>query len=723
MHPAPTRSPEPPSSASYATAAAGAALLVLVVMAGWPDGELESQTNWFVGAAMHDGSGSAGGQSNALAIHGLARDLTFTPPARFVEFPNGTATLTGLARRAADPSVAFAVRVTFSGKVVPSGPTHPPVGSPKLELVPSAYVGQSGPVDPATWRYYTEFEGTLEGRNAMAGAILAVTRSGPAFQIGVGASGKNTRLGASGSIDVTTVAPPDASALPPSLAGEFSFDLSDRCSLSATDGAPAALFPVLAGHALSLPGISQGLVFSAPGRVLERADGTVSLTGIVAHEKNPKKGFYVDIEFSGRVDPGHPQHPPTDDPTLELAPDAYVWNGGSVDPATWTYFTTISGKLTGFGAWKGAKVGLERRGPPVQLGYGANGTNTGYGIGTWVTAKVSKKPAGVGWPKKVDGDLDADLRDDRSTCAGDPSPTKLAKDPMHVSMILPGFAEDLVQLVPARLVERPDGSARFEAILARIADSNRVFFLELELGERIDPGDAGHPPDGSPWTGLKKKAHQKKSGPAHPSFWSYFGALEGRLSGLGAWQGISIKLIHHGDSPQVGFGASGESKGFGAAVPFAWIQSQPGGEPAGSFAALGELRFRLDEDCDAVGVTLPVAFGPDCAPPSGVAPELALLGAPGVSPVRLEVRNGAPNGDLLLHIGTGRGATPLPSGCLLSVDSVFLVMGPFPLDPSGTFAIDVPRAGYMAPGTLALQGFVQAGDTFAATRGVEFTVP
>ncbi len=69
----------------------------------------------------------------------------------------------------------------------------PPVGSPKLELLPTAYGGLGG-VLPGEWQYFQEATLFLTSPSG----IQEYTRFGPAFQLGEGANGKNSLLGLSG---------------------------------------------------------------------------------------------------------------------------------------------------------------------------------------------------------------------------------------------------------------------------------------------------------------------------------------------------------------------------------------------------------------------------------------------------------------------------------------------------------------------------------------------
>ena len=81
----------------------------------------------------------------------------FVVPANF-EVDGVNATLSGVATSATNPLDGFVVDVTFNNLV-----TVAPYGSPKLELMSTAYAVNGGPVDPSTWAYYTNWSGTLTG--------------------------------------------------------------------------------------------------------------------------------------------------------------------------------------------------------------------------------------------------------------------------------------------------------------------------------------------------------------------------------------------------------------------------------------------------------------------------------------------------------------------------------------------------------------------------------
>jgi hypothetical protein len=161
---------------------------------------------------------------HAFYMPGIGTDFIFTPtPGTFTALADGTATLQGTLRSVSNPNNAFTVAVQLGGYSA-----TPPADSPKIELSANAYVQNGGPIDPSTWYYYTTFTGTLTGIGNYAGAVIDMTRFGPAFQVGVGANGKNTHFGASGWFNVIVVSQPAAGGtLTPTDRGDIDIDLGD----------------------------------------------------------------------------------------------------------------------------------------------------------------------------------------------------------------------------------------------------------------------------------------------------------------------------------------------------------------------------------------------------------------------------------------------------------------------------------------------------------------
>ncbi len=118
----------------------------------------------------------------------------FIPTGSFVEnYGAGTASLTGTALKDGN---GFIINAQFSGyapNAIPDSTADAPAGSPKVEEDGS---------DKGNWWYYTSTSGTLTGVGSFAGTNYVIERAGPAFQVGYGASGKNSDFGASGWLEI-----------------------------------------------------------------------------------------------------------------------------------------------------------------------------------------------------------------------------------------------------------------------------------------------------------------------------------------------------------------------------------------------------------------------------------------------------------------------------------------------------------------------------------------
>ncbi len=180
--------------------------------------------------APNDAYGQYAG-NHAMVLGGVL--YTFDPPGVFHEDEDaGTATLTGHLVKNSDPSAGFDVSVSFSGSTDVA-----PAGSPKLELISAAYVWNGGPVDPDTWHYYPVWGGTLTGTGSHAGAVVDITRTGPSYQVGFGANGKNAGFGSSGWIAGTVISQPSSGpSISTSGTSDFNLDHESICAEEICDG-------------------------------------------------------------------------------------------------------------------------------------------------------------------------------------------------------------------------------------------------------------------------------------------------------------------------------------------------------------------------------------------------------------------------------------------------------------------------------------------------------
>ncbi len=134
----------------------------------------------------------------------------------FVENGGGTALFTGSFVNNDDSNLSFNFNVIFGGKTF-----APPAGSPKESGGPC-----SQDVDNSDWYYYTTTNGTLLGTGDLAGAVVNITRHGPAFQLGTGANENNMSVfGASGWLDCEVVSNPTTGPAFNANAGHCDFNI------------------------------------------------------------------------------------------------------------------------------------------------------------------------------------------------------------------------------------------------------------------------------------------------------------------------------------------------------------------------------------------------------------------------------------------------------------------------------------------------------------------
>jgi hypothetical protein len=361
-------------------------------------------------ADAQQGLGSNGG--HVLYLPGIGLDFVFAAGGEFIELPGGTARLIGVVRRVSASDEAFEVDVVFGGRLDPTDDAYPPPMSPKQELASSAYA-PIGPVDPSSWHYYETMDGTLTGIDSFLGAELTLTRRGPAFQVGLGANGKNTNQGGSGWLDALVLQQPNQGTLGgSSFVGDFNIDLDDDCPQcpDTAVGDPQLGVSATGDTPFWLPGIGTDFAFEAGAEWVERANGTATLTGVIARSSNPNQRLEVQLDLSDRVNPGGFGFVPTGSPKKELPSGVYIENGGIVDTDTWHYYLTLDGTLTGLGDFAGALLTMTRRGPALQVGLGANGRNLNTGASGWLDVQTLLQPAqGPSLPLGSDGDVNVDL--------------------------------------------------------------------------------------------------------------------------------------------------------------------------------------------------------------------------------------------------------------------------------------------------------------------------
>ncbi|MEM1178476.1 MAG: SdrD B-like domain-containing protein [Acidobacteriota bacterium] len=528
---------------------------------------------------------------HALWLPGIAKDLVFLDAGQFVEFSDGTATITGTAYRASDFSKGFEVEVQLSGRT-----DDAPGGSPKQELHWSAYA-PDGPIDPDTWYYYTDFSATLSGVGDWEGAVLDVTPRGPAWQMGVGANNKNLDFGASAWLYYTVVQQP-TTGVTLEATGQGDFNLSLVCpqvagtDCTSEDTRPNAAPSDSHGHALWMPGISKNLLFTSNGTWTTLDNGMATLTGRVMVEDDPTKMFDIEVLTFGRT-----ETPPAGSPKLELSSDQY-FPTGPVDPSTWHFYTNWRGTLTGLGEWAGATVELTPRGPAWQVGDGAGNKSTVNGMSAWLSYEVTQQPTtGSTLQATGDGDFNLSLECppdlEGSFCVTEAWGDQFSGSGNH-AIAMPGIAKDLLFFDGANgsFDEYADGTARLTARVHHKDDTEKIFNVTVELSGRTDD-----PPPGSPKKQLPSSAYAP-NGPADPATWYYYTDFSATLTGEGAWDGAVVTITPRGPTWQVGVGASNKNAEYGASAWFNYtVVEQPSTGESLQSSGTGDFNISLPGDC------------------------------------------------------------------------------------------------------------------------------
>jgi hypothetical protein len=111
-------------------------------------------------------------------------------------------------------------------------------------------------------------------------------------------------------------------------------------------------------HTLWMPGIGKDLINDfGDVQLVEFTDGTAVLAGSVYRASAPDEEFDVFIRLTGRQ--------------------------GDVDPAEWYHYQQLSGQVRRFSGGQPLSLYLQRRGGPLQIGYGANQKTGAYGAAAW----------------------------------------------------------------------------------------------------------------------------------------------------------------------------------------------------------------------------------------------------------------------------------------------------------------------------------------------------
>ncbi len=520
----------------------------------------------------------------------LGVDFIFDPKASWTENSDGTARLLGQAIDRNDPAKTFDIDIIFSGRTDAVG-----AGSPKKELLPNAYVDGGGPIDPATWHYYTSLSGTLTGGGDFDGAVITVVRTGPAFQVGYGANNKNANNGASGWLECNILSQPTSGA-PIAEVEQCDINIDIDVEYCPVQAVPDANSLFSGGHSIWLPGIAVDFDFEIDdAEFVEYADcpgpttaACAQLTGTVRSHGDPDLAFLVDVQFDG-----HTQVAPPGSPKKQLVPGAYSENGGTIDTAKWRYYTGMTGTLTGIDMLEGAVLELHPSGPAFQIGLGASGKNLDYGASSWFGWTVLSQPTFYSnLSNGGNGDFNLNLRTDCPAlgyCLSEAMRDHLNLNGDH-AVAMPGIARDLLFDGEASWFEYPDGTAGFDAVVYDKNDVNRKFAISVVLGDRTYLAPAG-----SPKKQLPSSAYLP-NGPANTDNWWYYPTWSATFVGLDDFAGAEVAVTRRGPAFQVGVGASNKNLEFGAS---AWFDYQTISQPTGNitFPNTGSGDFNLSLLC------------------------------------------------------------------------------------------------------------------------------
>lgn len=315
-------------------------------------------------------------------------------------------------------------------------------------------------------------------------------------------------------------------------------------------------------YLLAIPGVDEDFVVFADSQWVARSNGTARFSAIVQRSGALDREFALELEFSGYQAPGSPGYPPAGSPVLGLAPAAYA-PAGPVDPTTFTYYTAVTGSLTGLRSFAGASVQLSGAWP-AQFGSGANNKNVLTGFAVDLNLQVLQPPLVGSFAPTGPARLRATQLVELPHCAThvDADPT-VATGPTRVAAVIPGLANDYVFLPVGTFTEAANGTATLQGLLRRQADYTDQWLCQLALAGRLDPADPTHPPAGSPVLQLAANAYRSQGGPVDPAAWRYYTQVTGTLVGAGQNLGGTVTLVGNG-ALQVGLGAAQGNLFFGA---------------------------------------------------------------------------------------------------------------------------------------------------------------
>lgn len=117
--------------------------------------------------------------------------------------------------------------------------------------------------------------------------------------------------------------------------------------------------------------------------------------------------------------------------------------------------------------------------------------------------------------------------------------------------------------------ENGTASGSGATLTGTVSNGSFSFDIDFTFSGRINPGDANHPPNGSPKLELSGSSYAP-NGPIDPDTWYYFADVTGVLTNT-ATGGVSAAYFadRTGPAAQVGFGANGKNFNFGLST---WLK-------------------------------------------------------------------------------------------------------------------------------------------------------
>jgi hypothetical protein len=298
------------------------------------------------------------------------------------------------------------------------------------------------------------------------------------------------------------------------------------------------------GTMLSIPGLFTDFTLAGGGQFVELPGGEARLTGRVFSDSSIYSAFLIDIVFTGKVAPADPMYPPAPGPDLELQAAAYT-PVGSIDPAQFTYYTAASGTLTGVRNLDGAVLGVTLGSQPAQYGIGANNRDGELGIQANFDVTILQQPPFNPIGPLTTASVLLDMPLHRAMFATHPQvDTDRSNLAFGRAMVLPGVADDYVFIPAGSFTEYEDGHAELQGTFARTTALDDRWDVAVSLTSRIDPGEVGCPPVGSPVLQMLPSAYVANGGTMDPSHWHYYQVATGTLLGRGLNEGGDISITN-----------------------------------------------------------------------------------------------------------------------------------------------------------------------------------